>query len=170
MGDLLGLGYSWDNMMEGMLEYKYPLETGYQFMLVTPTSLPHVWKKVVPLLISTEARWGHFTTLDHIYKGLLGEDLQLWVASNVDAEVFIATLTCLVTYPTMRVLRILWVGGEEIKKVLPMLDYIELWAKAQGAREVIFEGRPGWHRLLGKRGYRLKAHLFGKDISNLTVH
>ena len=45
-----------------------------------------------------------------------------------------------------RVLRILALSGEEMKRWLPLLRAHRRWCAALGVEAVVFEGRPGWRR------------------------
>ena len=111
-----------------------------QLLRVTPELLPSVW----PLK-------------------------QLWLMNDED-EFLLAALTELTLFPKRKILNILWIGGEDLKDGVKLLDCVEMWARKQGATKVVCQGRIGFERVLKAYGYRKRAIMLDKDISEMKEH
>lgn len=93
----------------------------------------------------------------------------LWLAYDdavPDAVVMVA-LTAIMHYPATgyTFCRLVGLGGERLDEVLPFLDDLEAWAKAQGAQEIEPIGRDGWARVLEHRGYVRKSTVLAKRLT-----
>lgn len=46
-----------------------------------------------------------------------------------------------------------WLGGGDLRELLELQPGAEAWGRAQGAVAVRINGRPGWARVLRRRGF-----------------
>lgn len=77
----------------------------------------------------------------------------LWLAC-VGETIEAAATTLLIRTDRHLVCVIQALGGENMRNWLPLLDKIEVWAKAEGAAKVRILGRAGWVRVL--KGYAVE--------------
>lgn len=141
-----------------------------QLLLVSPKTLPVVWNQARSMLVAGREHWEAFATLESLYSDLANGKFQLWLM-NSDDEFLLAMLTEILVYPTTKVMRILWMGGEELQVAIDQFfDFLELWAWRQGINSIDVVGRKAWVRLLRSRGYAQTRYIVSKDISHLREH
>ena len=98
-----------------------------------------------------------------IYAELLAGSYQLWLAWNKDG-----IRACMVT-TVEQSQRAKWVrgilcAGENPADWVPHIEFIEAWAKAQGATYSHMMGRPGFEKWLRPKGYRRTHALMEKRL------
>lgn len=146
------------------------LDPEHQLLLVGEEYLPLVWPHVIPLLSQGKEHWESFATMESLYLDVSSGTRQLWTM-NYEGEFVMALFTEIVSYPTTRVLNILWLGGSGLEVALYLfLDFIELWAIRQGVSSVQVFGRKGWVRKLKRRGYEQTKWVVSKDLTNIKEH
>ena len=119
-------------------------------------SLNEVWERVAPWI---EAALKHAGThdLEDIKEGILDGRFQLWPAPKA------VLVTEIILYPKCRDLNLFLIGGD-LEQVLDMEEAVEAYAKALGCRQLIGSGRPGWVRVLKKRGWKEPIRVMAKEI------
>lgn len=117
-----------------------------------------VWDEVRPWIArACETSRGKFDA-DDIRSSLLDGTNQLWIWKTPTA--FAVGITCLSNYPQQRVCNLRIVTGTNMAEWYePCIETIERWAKANGCDAMEFQARPGWERLLARRGYD-KTHVY----------
>ena len=95
--------------------------------------------------------------------------LQLW-AGNDEFKIFAVMLTTVIAYPRWKVCSILWVSGQKVLKMMPLLESIEDWALQQGCDAMNVSGRRGWQRVLWPYGYRMNGMQLEKRLRKPTEH
>ena len=113
---------------------------------VIPTVLPQLWEGVIPLFEKGRKHWEVFMELEDIYKLIQSERYDLWLVME-STDVLVAVLTEMLNYPQVKVLRILYIGGNDLDRALEAFDQLELWAKRDGAVRCEVSGRMGWVRV-----------------------
>lgn len=93
-----------------------------------------------------EALEGGFYTMDDVARAIAEKRAQFWPGKNA------AIVTELDTLAQTRVIRV-WLAGGDMDEVLSMASGIESWARLQGCKSVLIEGRKGWERTLKPQGY-----------------
>jgi hypothetical protein len=117
-----------------------------------------VWPEVRPWLMRACATSRGKFDAEDIRAGLLAGDDQLWIWKTPTA--FAVGITRISTYPKQRVCTLRIVTGENMDEwALPCIDTIERWAKQNGCDAMELQARPGWERLLSRRGYD-KTHVY----------
>lgn len=48
---------------------------------------------------------------------------------------------------------LIWLAGGDLAELLTFAPGMEAWARAQGAQAARINGRPGWRRVLARRGF-----------------
>lgn len=156
--------------VHAILAVERPQDEVRQLLLVSPETLPVVWDLARPMFAADQEHWEEFATLESIYSDLALGRFQLWLMNSED-EFLLAMLTEIIVYPPTKVMRILWMGGEELGVAIDQfLDFMELWAYRQGISTIYVMGRKGWVRLLRSRGYAQTQWIVSKDISSLREH
>lgn len=141
----------------------------FQLVSASGPSADIWWALAAPLFLEGAAEWERFLDLDDIHHELVAGRFRLWMA--LDGEgVTLALLTSEEEYPKRKVLRLLWMGGSELKSALPMLEIIELWAARRGVRTVEVLGRRAWARVLRPYGYAPRSVLVTKDLTRVKEH
>ena len=140
-----------------------------QLILASPLTYKYYWDVCSQHLLKGEEFWGQFMTLNDIEQAIIEQRMQLWIAGD-DGGPYMTMLTEVNLYPSTRTLRLLYVGGENMRRVFPFLQFIELWAHRQGCQMVEVLGRPQWLAILERFGYEFTSVLVGKDISQLKEH
>jgi hypothetical protein len=71
---------------------------------------------------------------------------QLWVAWD-GSKVLAAAITRINVQRSGLACQIAACGGTEGERWMHLISRIEDWARAEGCRKVVIEGRPGWERV-----------------------
>src|SRR5262249_27171526 len=134
-------------------------------LLVPASRLADAWADVAPLVSLACARSsGKFAAAD-VARAVAAGAFQLWVGVT-DAEPAtprVMLITRLLPYPRLTVCELLACVGDDREAWEPLLDDIERWAKAHGAALMQPIARPGWERVLARRGYR-KTHVMLEKV------
>ncbi len=130
------------------------------FGIVRAESLPEWWPHVAPLVALACARSsGKFEPAD-VARAAAASRFQLWVGTD-EADpslVRVMLLTRLLPYPRLLACEVLACVGDDRPDWEDHLATVEAWAKAQGCALMQPIARPGWERVLAKRGYK-KTHV-----------
>lgn len=125
--------------------------------LLTPkwNDTPKWWPQVEPWVDKAIMYGGGVTLYPRdVYDGLMNRSMKLWLA--LDEEKLLACcVTQFVTYPRMRLLHILVVGGREhgMQNWLNFVNEIESYAKTLDCEGMEFGGRGGWARTMSEYGF-----------------
>src|SRR5262249_46209660 len=123
--------------------------------LVPASRLADAWSHIAPLVTLACARSsGKFAAAD-VARAVAAGEFQLWVgiADTAPEAPRVMLITRLLSYPRLTVCELLACVGDDREAWEPLLDDIERWAKANGAALMQPIARPGWERVLAKRGY-----------------
>lgn len=133
--------------------------------IVPPQRLAEAWDRVGPLIALACARSsGKFTAAD-VARAVAAGAFQLWVGID-DADPGtprVMLITRLLPYPRLTACELLACVGDDRAAWETLLEDIERWAKASGATLMQPIARPGWERVLTKRGYR-KTHVMLEKV------
>lgn len=89
---------------------------------------------------------GGFFTLDDVARAIAENRAQFWPGENA------AIVTEIDSLAQTRIVRV-WLAGGDMEEVLAMAKGIESWARLQGCKKVLVEGRQGWAKVLKDQGY-----------------
>ena len=89
---------------------------------------------------------------------------QLWLLTQGDVTIVAAGVTCIVALRSGHALKIEHFAGSNIGQWLHLLEEVEAYAKSQGCRKVMWEGRKGWIRLLAD--YEVSAWTMEKRLDD----
>lgn len=143
----------------------------YQYKKGKITIIPQLlveqmWPKVLPLLEKAREYWQGYFTLDDIKVSVLAGSMQMWTAIEKD-KVYMVGLTSLEPYPACLVLRILLIGGSDVRRILPCISEIENWGAMLGAQKCEIIGRDAWWTLMKPYGYVKRSIVLTKDIVSM---
>lgn len=79
---------------------------------------------------------------------------QLWLGGK-DGRIFCAAITLIDNRPEAKVC-VIWaaVGIDSTANYQPLMDLLIPWARQHGCDAIECNGRAGWERVLGKRGWK----------------
>jgi len=155
--------------MDIATELGRPLVQDHQLILVSPDLIDNFWPTCSQHFLQGKEHWIEFSSLEDIKKGIEEMHSQLWVATD-EAGPHMTMLTEINDYPSMRTLRLLYIGGSHFRRVKAFLEFVELWASRHGVTKVELLGREAWIKVLFDMGYDYKATLIEKDISDIKEH
>lgn len=115
--------------------------------------IPDLWPAIRPFAVAA-LRVHHFIDAEDLLTILLGGGASLFVCEHNARVVGFGALE-VVQYPRRRVANVLAAGGEVGLLSATrdsFLDIAEAWAREQGADTLAVTGRPGWARVLARRG------------------
>ncbi len=143
--------------------------TDFAVMLWSGAPIDYIWEDVEPLLRQGEEYLTPYYSLADVHTLLHAGKLVLWTAAD-EGGIVLVMLVELVDFPACAIARILYIGGSGVRKVLPLIDFLHLWARRQGAGRIEVNGRPGWLRLLEPKGYLFESVTLVRDLSDVKEH
>lgn len=144
------------------------METTQNYYLANVPTL-HVedlWFKVLPHLLKGKKYWEHLYDAEDIRRDLVLGRQQLWImVEKTEKKVLCVILTQLDNFPKCRVLRILYLGGEDLYPgMMKEMVRLERWALEHGATMIDFLGRTEWQRLVSKLNYEPVGFVMRKEL------
>ena len=103
----------------------------------------------IPITLRDDLRTGH---------------RQLWLLTRGDVTIVAAGVTSMSALRSGKALKIEHFGGSSMGDWLYLLEEIEAFAKSQGCKKVMWEGRRGWTRLLAD--YEVTAWVMEKRLDD----
>ncbi len=155
--------------MKATVEHTPKALDDFAVMLWSGAPVDYIWEDVEPLLRQGEEYLAPHYSLADVRTLLHGGRLVLWTAAD-EGGIVLVMLVELTRLPGCEVARILYIGGSGVKKVLPMIDFLHLWARRQGVDRIEVTGRPGWLRLLEPEGYLFESVTLVRDLSDVKEH
>ena len=89
---------------------------------------------------------------------------QLWLVTRGDVTIIAAGVTAIHELRSGNVLKIEQFGGSSMGEWLHLLEEVEAYARSQGCKKVMWEGRRGWTRLLAD--YEVSAWTMEKRLDD----
>lgn len=129
---------------------------------IPSAEVPRVWEMVQGYLGKAVEYVNGEMALEDFRQDLISGRKQLWViAENYKPKG--ACITEIADYPRKRIIRVLLLGGEDIKSWIgELLETGEAWARRIGAKSIEIDGRKGWVRFL--KDFRLTHYRLSKEI------
>ena len=155
--------------MKATIEHTPDSLDDFAIMLWSGPPVDYIWEDVEPLLKQGEEWLSPYYSLTDIHTLLHAGRLVLWTAADPGGIVLVM-LVEVVSFPACTLTRVLYIGGSGVKKVLPLIDYLHLWARRQGTDRIEIAGRPGWLRLLEPKGYLFESVTLVRDLSDMKEH
>ena len=121
------------------------------------------WPFVEDMISDALEESGSDWTADELLRGLARGSMQLWLATSPERQIEAALITHLRVQGETKCV-ILAVVGEEPGRWLHLLDIVEQWAVHVGCKEIGFDGRRGWERLLPD--YRVTRVFMKKELAH----
>ena len=138
-------------------------------MLWSGAPIDYIWEDVEPLLKQGEELLAPWYSLADIHTLLHGGRLVLWTAAD-EGGIVLVMLVELIKFPASEIVRVLYIGGSGVKRILPLVDFLHLWARRQGADRIEINGRPGWLRLLEPKGYLFESITLVRELDDVKEH
>src|SRR5262245_35448225 len=121
--------------------------------LVDIPCIDNVWTEVSLLIEEHGQDWLQVVSLESIYKNLKMDALDLWVGYD-KFDIHLAMICGWEPHAKAKFYHVLWMGGKDIRPALKEgMHKVEKYACFQGAKEIRFQGREGWEKLLTPLGY-----------------
>ena len=110
--------------------------------------LARIWPAIEKMLMRATSRTRCYEPIDLLQMAMLGQ-AGIWVC-EVEKKPVAAMVTKIEQYPRVRVLEMLFCGGNRMKEWLPeAIRAIDWHARASGCQHIACVGRPGWVRAWG---------------------
>tara|TARA_R100000544_G_C2226999_1_gene61470 strand:- start:3510 stop:3980 length:471 start_codon:yes stop_codon:yes gene_type:complete len=130
------------------------LEINMQVSAVLPQDIYLIWKDINKFLERSCKRSNGRHTVDTIYKQLINNEVNLWIAFNPDEDLIKGcVITNFVYYPTgLKMLNILQLGGKNMENWMEIVrPIITKWAKQNECNGIEAIGRKGVSNWLTKK-------------------
>jgi hypothetical protein len=134
-----------------------------ELVCVDPQRVHEIWPHVSRLL-KMACRRTELSAFADIEADILAGRSLLWIAWN-GRTVEAAAATILINSGIGKVCIITVCGGADMKRWLPLIDQIEIYARAEGCKRIRIFGRKGWLRVL--EGYKEKHIIMDKELGCL---
>ncbi len=155
--------------MQTALEHAPNSVDDFAIMLWSGPPVDYIWEDVEPLLKQGEEWLSPYYSLSDIHTLLRGGKLVLWTAAD-EGGIVLVMLVEIVSFPACTLTRILYIGGSGVKRILPLIDFLHLWARRHGADRIEVNGRPGWLRLLEPMGYLFESITLVRELDDVKEH
>lgn len=123
------------------------------FSGVNKLILDKVWFEIESMLIETLKFADGKYSAQSVYDALLSEHMQLWVAAPDDKPPQAFAVTQIVSYPTKKIMLIMFAGGVKFNEWLPFIEYLKMFAMEHRCEAVEIYGRDGWKKKLFPYGF-----------------
>lgn len=129
---------------------------------ITTDKLESYWPVLAPLI---EPALDEEIAIEDVYHQAMDE--RMAIMSIADGGEIVASCVCeFVDYPQLRALRVVALGGKDMKKWLSQLiEFLDTWAIEQKMDRVEQMGRDGWMRVLNEYGYKKRYTFMTKELS-----
>lgn len=112
--------------------------------------------------IADAAAGSRYFTADDVWRALEAAEAQLWLCWQ-DKPLAVA-VTQLETTSRGKHCRIWIMTGELREEWQDLLPELEQWARREGCNLMRHEARPGWSRVLKRRGYDMPHVILEKEL------
>ena len=124
-----------------------------------------VWPLIVPFLTRIP-EMGTRYPVDRVREWIRAGDMQAWAILDTETnDLLAAFVTEAHDYGECRVLRIPYIGGEQMERWIGRLPEFEDAMRREGFDQIEIQGRPGWERATG---YRPRFVTFVKDLNEVS--
>ena len=132
-----------------------------ELVCIDPKRVCEIWPHVRHLL-KAACRRTELNAFADIEADILAGRSLLWMAWN-GRTVESAAATILINSEIGKVCIITACGGSDMKRWLPLIDQIEVYAKHEGCVRIRINGRKGWLRVL--EGYEERHVIMEKELA-----
>ena len=133
----------------------------YKISVINQNEVEAVWPHIVEHLERAVAfSDGEIETEDFL-PFLLNEEMQLWVAVG-GGECVAAMVTQIIVYPRKKILRVIAIGGRDMKIWMQHIDMLENYALAMGCTELEAWTKRGFLRVL--KDWKMSHIVIKKDL------
>lgn len=132
---------------------------------VSPYNIEKVWGVVSPMLEKAMDKWLPVWEINDVKEDLITGKRILWITiDNEEEKVYGALVTEIMLYPREKILNIVLIGGDEMKKWREcFLEKITAFARSEECYALQGIGRKGWEKVLPD--FFQSAIVFNKIIS-----
>ena len=131
---------------------------------VRPADLHVEWPRAYPLISRAQKRLEDKMDMADIYQDIHNGSQQLWVIDKSGKSKG-AVVTAVETHPKCKVLRIMLVGGFDMREwLIPALNVIKDAAKLLDCKTIEADGRLGWAKHAPKCGFKEITRTYELEI------
>lgn len=132
---------------------------------IPPRDTPRVYRLAEKTIQRVLDRSNGETSHESLVKELFQDLKQLWLIASDKHELLGAGITEYITYPEKKVVRIVMLGGRNLKDWESEFEKtMVLFARSLGCSAIEVIGRKGWIRELRKHGYKPTYYHLLKEI------
>ena len=135
--------------------------------MVPAGMIPLVWPGVLEILQARATEWLQTVSEEEVYNWLITGRADLWLGmQNCVLDGFV--ICQWEVHDRAKFYHVVYIAGDGLKKYLAIgLQQLERYSCILGAKEMIFEGRPGWQRVLRRYGYAPGSVRMKKAVTQL---
>ena len=119
----------------------------YKGLFVPPEMVPQVWAYILPHIEAAAVHCEGELEPEDFYPDLVSGEMQLWLVLK-GTEVAATVITQIIPYPRKKILRILCLGGKQMRDWYFLFDQIENYAILEGCVAIEAWARKGFERVL----------------------
>lgn len=135
-----------------------------QILLVPIEDVENAWPRVRDFLQKgIDTANGEFE-IEDVYTFLWKGYWQLWIGVDEGGRIFGAGTTEFVSYPMRKLLRLVLLGGEELKHFVDNFSVFEQFALHNGADGIETWCRKGLTKMYESLGYKVKYQVMVKNL------
>ncbi len=129
-----------------------------------PVVLQLIGKDIEKLMVAFHAGSDSYT---NVVQGLYEEKRQLWILATEEHKIQAWMVTYLEPKANGKRLVLDLFGGEKIDEVFAHWSWLEAWAHAHGATEMLAFSRPGLRKKLREKGFHHVCDLVIKPLTGM---
>lgn len=132
--------------------------------LVPVGQIDKVWAEASPLIRLSQRRISSYEGMADIYDALQSKKNQLWLV-RVEDKLVAAATTVIEKHPRKTVLRILHIGGRDMKLwQMKGLEVLKVAAKYAGCNSIQGDARLGWVRKIPANTFKEISRVYEMEI------
>lgn len=137
---------------------------GIELTMIGSHDAPNIWPLVLPLIREFEHRLLPYAKISQIYQLIMQDKMQLMVGHR-GSTIFAAGVSEVLSYPNVKVGRLVGVAGAPLEDVVDLMPLYEKWAEGEDCELVEVSGRRGWTRALKDSGFTETSTIVLKRIN-----
>ena len=133
-------------------------------VLVPINQLDEAWQQAAPLIRLSQKRTSSYEGMEDIYDALAAKKQQLWLV-RVEDKLKAAAVTAIEQHPRKRILRILHIGGRDMRMwQMDGLEALKFAAKHSECDAIQGDARLGWVRKIPHNTFKEVSRVYEMEI------
>lgn len=146
------------------LQNKGSMTPTVSIVLVPVNQLDEAWVDAAPLIRLSQRRTRSYEGMEDIYDALTAKKQQLWLV-RVEDKLKAAAVTAIEQHPRKRILRILHIGGKDMRMwQMDGLNALKFAAKHAECDAIQGDARLGWVRKIPENTFKEVSRVYEMEI------